>query len=220
MKPLSGDFVFLLSLSTILLPFLAGLVRYRRIGATYRPFFYLIVLGVFTELLNRYLIRSLHLSNAVPTNIYMMLEWSLVCWQFYRWGVPAKREVWLTILFLPVAVWVTENLVFGNIGRFSPYYRVFYSFLIVLLSVNKINFMITHDDRRLYGNPVFLICIGLIIFFIYGIILEWAYQTSLNGQTGTTNLIIMMDAWVNALTNVIFAIALFSLPRPQKFILQ
>jgi hypothetical protein len=219
MKSLSA-FVFWLSL-TILLPFLVGLVRYRRIGTLYRPFFYLLALGVFNELFSRYLIKGLHIhNNAISSNIFVLLEWVLICWQFHVWGQYARKEVFFAILLFPVAIWITENLVFANIGIFSPYFRVFYSFLIVLLSVNKINFMITHDDRRLYGNPVFILCIGLIIFFIYRIILEWAYQTSLNGANRTTNTIIMLNAWVNALTNIIFAVALLMIPRPQKFTLR
>ncbi|HVS98088.1 MAG TPA: hypothetical protein VHE54_16445 [Puia sp.] len=219
MKPLSATFAFWLS-QTILVPFIIGLVRYRRIGKMYRPFFYLLVIGVLAEFLSRYLIHVAHVPNAIPSNCFVLLEWILVCWQFHVWGLHARKEVFMAILLLPVAIWITENLVFGNIVRFSPYFRVFDGFLIVMLSVNKINFMITHDDRRLYGNAIFLICIGLIIFFIYRIILEWAYQTSLNGATGTTNTIIMLDAWVNALTNIIFALALLRLPRPRKFTLR
>lgn len=218
MKSISAT-TFLYSL-TILFPFIVGLVRHRRIGQAYRPFFYLIILGVCAELLERYLIHTLQVSNAISSNIFVLLEWVLIWWQFYVWGLHAKTEISLAILLFPIAIWITENLVFAQIRDFSPYFRVFDAFLIVMLSVNKINFMITHDDRRLYGNPIFLICIGLIFFFIYRIILEWAYQTSITGATKTTNIIIMLNAWFNALTNVIFAIALLRIPRPQKFTLR
>lgn len=211
--------IFLISLS-ILFPLIVGLVRHRRIGKTYRPFFSLIILGACAELLDHYLINTIHVSNAVADNIFVLLEWVLICWQFYVWGLNTKKELVLVIFLFPVAIWIVENLVFGHIRDFSPYFRVFDAFLIVMLSVNKINFMITHDDRKLYSNPIFLICIGFIFFFIYRIILEWAYQTSVIGATKTTDIIIMLNAWFNALTNIIFAIALLRIPRPQKFVLQ
>ena len=219
MKSLTENFAFLISLS-IIFPFIVGLVRHRRIGQVYRPFFYLIVLGVCAEILDHYVIHTLRVSNAIFSNIFVLIEWVLIWWQFFVWGLHARTEVFLAILLFPIAIWITENLVFAQIGEFSPYFRVFDSFLIVMLSVNKINFMITHDDRKLFGNPVFLICIGLIFFFIYRIVLEWAYQTSLNGATQTTNIIIMLNAWFNALTNIIFAIALLRIPRPRKFTLR
>ena len=218
MKSISAT-TFLISL-TVLFPFIVGLVRHHRIGQMYRPFFYLIILDVLTELVTGYLIRVAHVHNAISSNVFVLLEWILICWQFYIWGLRAMTEVFLTILLFPIAIWITENLVFGHIVDFSPYFRVFDAFLIVMLSVNKINYMITHDDRKLYGNPVFLICISLIFFFIYRIILEWAYQTSLDGATQTTNIIIMLNAWFNALTNIIFAIALLRIPRPRKFTLR
>ena len=52
--------------------------------------------------------------------------------------------------------------------------------------------MITHDNRNLLRHPEFLICIGFIIFFIYKIIYEWAYQASLYGTSEITSTIILL----------------------------
>lgn len=219
MKPLSAIFAFWLSLS-IIIPLIVGLVRFRRIGQVYRPFFYLIVLDVVAELVSGYLIKVVHVSNAISSNVFVLLEWVLIWWQFYVWNSHPRRELLMAILLFPIAIWFTEDLVFGHIKDFPPYFRVFSAFLIVMLSVNKINFMITHDDRKLYANPIFLICIAFIIFYIYRIIFKWAYQTSMNGATETTNIIIMLNGWFNAFTNIIFAIALLRIPRPPKFTLR
>ena len=107
-----------------------------------------------------------------------------------------------------------------RITDWPPYFAVCDAFVIVLMSVGKINFMITHDDRNLGGNPIFLICIGFIIHFIYEIIREWAYQMSLQGATETTTRIIVGFSYVDVLVNIIFAIALLRIPRPQKFTLK
>ena len=165
-------------------------------------------------------IRTTH-SNAIPNNIYALMEWLLIAWQFHKWGLlQTRKNVFYVLVLFVSLIWVTEDLVLRKITIYPPYFTVFYCFLIVLFSVNKINFMITHDDRKLYGNPIFLICIGFIIFFIYRIVYEWAYQTSLYGTTGITDNIIMLFSYVNALVNVIFAIALLRIPHPQKFTLK
>jgi hypothetical protein len=215
-----GPFLFLVSQS-ILLPFAAGLIRLRRIGTRYRPFFILLAVGIAAELVNRYFIKVLHSSNAVASNIYSLVEWLLILWQFRVWGfLRTRKNAFLILLALSCALWITENLVFRQLVDFSPYFRFFYSFLIVLLSVNKINFMITHDDRNLLRHPEFLICIGFIIYFIYKIIYEWAYQASLYGTSEITSTIIFLEAYINALTNIIFAIAMVKIPVPSTFTLR
>jgi hypothetical protein len=206
---------------SILLPLIAGLVRFRRIGKSYQPFFTLLVTGVVTELVNGYVVYVTHTSNAVVSNTYILVEWILILWQFRVWGfLQARKNVYYAVLAISCSIWITENLVLHHLGGFSPYFRFLYSFFIVLLSVNKINFMITHDNRNLLRHPGFLICIAFIIYFIYKIIYEWAYQSSLFGATEITTKIIMLDGYINALTNIIFAVALLKIPAPEKFTLR
>ena len=217
-----GPLLLFLVSQSILLPFVAGLVRLRRMGSRYRPFFILLAVGIGAELVNGYLIiKVIHGSNAVVSNIYALAEWLLILWQFRVWGFRRTRKNALLILLsLSCAIWITENIIFGQLTDFSPYFRFFYSFLIVLLSVNKINFMITHDDRNLLRHPEFLICIGFIIYFIYKIIYEWAYQASLYGTSEITSMIIFLEAYINALTNIIFAIGVMKIPARERFTLR
>ncbi len=214
--------IFLFSQS-ILLPIIAGLIRWRRIDKAYQPFFILLIIGFLTELISFILIREFHKSNAIPTNLYTPIEWSLIFLQFHVWGLLRHRKrIFYGILAITLLGWAVENIYFGQITAFSPYFRIFYSFFIVLLSVNKINYMITHDNRNLFRNPRFLICIGFIIFFMYMIIYRWAYQVSVSSKSETqiTDIIIFLMAYVNALTNGIFAIAFLLIPARLKFKLE
>ena len=175
--------------------------------------------GLVTEAIGVYLIYY-KISNANVVNTYALLEWIFIFWQFRVWGFfRTRKEITYAILLAPCIVWVAENLIFGQMANFSPYFRIFACFLIVLFSVNKINFMITHDNRKLLGHPDFLICIGFIIYFIYDIIYEWAYQSSLRSATEINTSIIFLFGYINALTNIIFAIAFLRIPAPKKFTL-
>jgi len=215
-----NSLLLLLVSFSIIIPFITGLVRCRRIGNGYQPFFMLIVIAVITEAIDGYLIKIKHHSNAIPNNIYALIESILILWQFHVWGLLRTRKMaFYGLLLLFGLVWVIEDLFFGHITEFPPYFMFFYSFLTVMFSVNKINFMITHDNRNLLRRPDFLICIGLIIFFIYKLIYEWAYQASLFGQSSITSNIIMLFGYINALTNIIFAIAFLLIPARQKFTL-
>ncbi len=209
--------IFLVS-ESILIPFIIGLIRWRRVVRRYQPFFILIVMAVITEAINGYLIKILHHSNAIPTNIYALTECILIAWQFHVWGLlQSRKPIFYGLLIAFFLVWVYEDLVLGYITGFPPYFRFLYSFLTVLLSVNKINFMITHENRNLLRSPDFLICIGFIVFFIYKILYEWAYQASLFGQSKIILNIIMLFGYINAFTNIIFAIAFLLIPARQKF---
>jgi hypothetical protein len=211
--------IFLVSQS-ILFPFIAGLIRWRRVVRRYQPFFIVIVLAAINEAIDGYLIKIKHHSNAIPNNIYALVESILILWQFYIWGLfRTKKAIFYGFVSLFCLVWVAEDLIFGHIREFPPYFMFLYSFVTVLFSVNKINFMITHESRNLLRSPDFLICIGLIVFFIYKILYEWAFQASLLGQSKITLNIIMLFGYINALTNIIFAIAFLLIPARQRFTL-
>ena len=217
---MTSFFIFLIS-QTILIPFITGLVRRKRIGHGYQPFFIVIVAAVAAEILDFYLIKVRHHSNAIPNNIYALIEGTLIVWQFHVWGLLRTKKAWFYgLILLLFLTWVVENLVCGHITEFPPYFMFLYSLRAVLFSVNKINYMITHDNRNLLKRPDFLLCIGFIIFFIYKIVYEWAYQVSLYDETRVTSIIIAAFAYINALTNVIFAIAFLLIPVPQKFTLR
>jgi hypothetical protein len=217
-EPMKAIYLFLLAQSE-LLPLIVGLVRYRRLGKTYRPFLLMLAFAVLNQQVTYIFLRTMHF-NSVPNNIYGLLEWILIAWQFHVWGLLRnnKRVFYLLVVMVSL-IWVVEDIVLGGITDYPPYFQVFDAFVIVLMSVGKINFMITHDDRSLRGNPIFLICIGFIILFIYEIVLEWAYQMSLQGATETTTRIIYGFGYVDVLVNIIFAVALLRIPHPQKFTL-
>jgi len=210
---------FLLS-QTILLPIIIGLIRFRRLDRSYRPFFLLLLIGLVTELVGFILINGYIKSNYVIVNVYVLLEWTLIAWQFHVWGfLQGRKNLFYGLLAFTTLCWVVENIVFGHIISIVPYFRFLYFFLIVLLSINKINFMITHEMRNLFRNPKFLICIGFIIYFIYMIVDFWAFEISLLGDQSIVLRISFLMDYVNVISNIIYAIAFWMIPKPQKFTL-
>ncbi|MDO6433917.1 hypothetical protein Q4E93_25140 [Flavitalea sp. BT771] len=211
-------FTYLLSQS-ILIPIIIGLIRLRRLKG-YQPFFILLIIGTLTETAG-YITIKRYGTNLVVVNIYVVLEWIFIAWQFHVWGLLRQKK-WLYYLLLtgPILLWIEEDLVLGNITRIEPYFRFLYFLLIVLLSINKINFTITHESRNLLRNPQFILCLGFIIYFMYMIVYFWAYYASVFERSVITSNIIGFMAYVNVLTNIIFGIALWMIPAPQKFTLR
>jgi hypothetical protein len=214
-------FIFLISQS-ILLPLIAGLIRFHRIGKSYQPFLLLLSIGFIVEIVSFILmVNFAETGNAVPVNIYTLIEWTLLAWQFHVWGfLRQKKKTFYVLLGLGTLIWIIVNIVFGKINEFSPYFRFFYYFVVVLLSVNEINFMITHYNKNLFRNPRFLICIGLIFYFVYMIVDYWAFEISKLGKPEISITLAAWGSYVNVIANIIYTIAFLLIPAPQKFTLE
>ncbi|MFI5152815.1 MAG: hypothetical protein ACHQET_05735 [Chitinophagales bacterium] len=211
-------FYFVISL-TILIPLIIGLIRFRDLKPEYLPFFWTLVAGLITEIVSFILINRFHYSNAIPTNLYVLAEWTLLVYQFRIWGTLKKNNNgYFWMLIVPTLIWFVENLVFGKIMAFSPYFRMLYAFLLVLLSITEINYKITHENKQLYRSPKFILCIGLILFFVYQILYEWAYQLSLIEEpTRISGIISSLFAYIDAIANIIFGIAFWVIPAQKNY---
>jgi len=107
----------------------------------------------------------------------------------------------LNVPFVSKMQWRRNLIVFND---FSPYFRVFYAFLIVLLSINLINRSMVDQRNSLLKNPVFVLSLSFIIFFIYQIIYEASFFIG-SDKSVVANKIIVLFAYVNAITNVLYA---------------
>lgn len=206
-----NNFVNFLFSQSILLPLLIGLIRIRKIQSNYHPFLALIIVGTLSELASFISIR-LFKTNAVVSNIYSLVECMLILYQFYRWRFYTKPRRWYWVIpALILLIWITENLVFMYITRFGPVFRISYAFVIVMLSINEINYLITHENRQLFRNASFLICIGFIIFFLYQLLFEGALFIAVS-EPAIYRRIFSLQVYVNVFVNVIYAAAMLLIP--------
>jgi hypothetical protein len=199
---------FFLSQS-ILIPIIVGLIRIRHFNRHYQPFFLLLLIGFFAELASFIFIDHFNKSNAGVIKIYSLLESLILLYQFYVWRDGRRRQpifgfLWTTCLIF----WVTEVIIFNNFNTFSPYFRVFYAFVLVLLSINQINSMIFNHEGTLFKNPRFILCLGFIVIFLYQIIYEASFFIG-SEQSAVANKIIMGFGYINFIINLLYAVAMF-----------
>ena len=206
---------FLLS-EIVFIPFCVALFRWRRIDKAYYPFCILLGLGTVQEIISYFIIHWLHHSNAASVNIDGLLECSLILFQFYYWNsFSGGRKILSIFLVASLGLWATCNLFLPHLNDWDfPLYRILYAFLIVILSINEINLMITHDNRNLYKNARFIICLGFITFFLYQILYEGAFFVSGVDKTEVvSNQIISLFSGVNAFVNCLYLVAVWLIPR-------
>jgi hypothetical protein len=202
---------FLLS-QAIVIPVAVAILRIKKLDKSYYPFFILLLMGLFSEV-SSFASIELFKTNAPVIKIYSLVECCLILYQLYLWKNSTKaRRLFVILAGLCIVFWVIECIVFLNINTFSPYFRVFYAFVIVLLSINQINSMMFQHNTPLFKNPKFIICLAFIVFFLYQIIYEASYYISdskSDPANGVANKIIIGFGYINFIINLTYAVAIY-----------
>ena len=196
-----------------------GLFRIRHIEQVYFPFILLLWVGLVNEILSTVLIQLIH-NNAINSNIYVLAESLLILWFFEKLGLFKKNKYIFWVFFLLFLFgWIAENLILFSIRRFNPYFRIGYSFTIVLLSIHMINHLLANEHKRLLKNPVFLIMLGFIGFFTYKALIEIFWMYGLNSSKDFRVQVYRLMTFINLFVNLLFALAVLWIPRKREYIL-
>lgn len=200
-------------------PALLAVARYRKTDPRFYPFFLLLVAGFLNELVSLVVVLRGR-SNAVNYNLYSLAESVLLLWQFARWQVFRKRQVYLFLQALLFVLWLWESFVFSNLWTFNSYHLIAYAFVVVLLSITALNRTVFEFATPLLRNAVFLVCVGLVIFNTYTILIEVFWLYGLNGDTPFRVMVLSILPFVNLFCNVLFTLAVLWAPINYHFMLR
>jgi hypothetical protein len=218
---MSVELRYILSLS-IIFAVIIGIVRFRKIDRAYYPFIYYVSLAVLIE--TAYLIL---MSNGmiepirIMLNTYAFFEFGLLAWLFHAWGLFNGNRIFFISLMIGVFItWFVITLIFGTINK-EPnlYFRILYSFALVLFAVSTFNKMVVNHRGKIFENAQFWICLGIIIFFTF-FLLDNATKISLVKHNvsrrfrGNLQDLIM---YTNVLVNLLYAVAVLWIPRKKNF---
>ena len=202
---------------SIVLSLIIGLVRYGKISRTYHPFI-IIMLAAFLAEISSTITSLLYKSDALSSNVYVIIECFLWLWQFKRWGAGFERA-WMSSVMTGalVSIWVIESIVTGLI-HFNTVFVIVYSFLLVLLAINQVNKLIVQEKTNLLKNAKFLICSGMIIFYTYSVLVNSFYVLDIESVRFLSNIYYIL-IYVNLFVNLLYAIAILWIPRRERFTL-
>jgi len=195
-------------------------VRIKKTDPAYLPFFILLWLGFTTEIVSILLMKKGY-SNAVLYNFFSLFEAVVVIWQFKKWRLFGnKAKVYYLFQGLFFIGWVTELALRGGLNQFSSYFIIAYSTVIVFIAIGIINGVIFKESSPLLLNPVFLICMGLIIYFTYMALIEIFWLYGLNRSSAFRIRVYDIFAFINLFTNLLFAFATLWIPMKRQYLLQ
>lgn len=202
-------FVFSLSIA---IAAIIGLVRFRKLDPGYRPFLFYVFVSLANEILSYFLQDQPKKYILIDLNLFTLFEYCILLVQFYYWNIFYRLQ-WLFYVLLGgfTLLWLLENFIISQITVYNFIQILVHSFIMVLLSINVINHLAVHESGPIYRNAKFIICIGLIIFFIYNIIVNTLF---LNAESKPLALkIFNIRVYVNTLTNVLFAFGVYFIPE-------
>jgi len=202
---------------SILIPAIAAAIRYKVVLKDYRPFLWLIALGLFNETLSIILIYSIR-SNMVNSNIYVLLEYELILYQFYRWN-NSKAGKYIVFALLGLLIWTADNLIINHITQNNSWFRVFYSFVIVFFSIDLINRILVFDTSPALKNAMFLIAITFLFYYGFKAFVESFNVVHLGLSINLLKTLWKILYFVNVFANLLYTTAILCIPTKQKFIL-
>lgn len=204
--------------SSIFIPSMVALVFFRKIDKSYYPFLFCLWLGALNEVLSFILLNS-KVYTIVNNNIYVFVESILLTWYFNNKDVPAKRQGSVIICLLLIVFWTSESLVFKTISANSTYFRIFYSMVIVMLSIQLINRTFLECTNNLYLDADFILCCCFIIYFIYKALLQAFIIYGLTRNYAFLEKIYDILYCINLGVNLLYTFAIVCMPRKIRFIL-
>ena len=211
---------FILSLS-IGLAVIIGIVRFRRIDSSYYPFIFNCSVALAVEILNWCLTQEGHPDAFILVqNIFSYLDFYLFLWLFHNWGLfNRKKSTFITLASVFFVIWLLEGLLSTGFVTHNVYFFTLYSFALIFFSVSTFNKAVVHERISIFKNPKFWICIGLIIFYSFFILVVVTSISLFNVNVSREfrRGLQAIAVYSNLLVNLLYAVAAIWIPRKKNF---
>lgn len=202
---------------SILLVACAAFYRYKLFYSTISLFLVLMVAGGINEILSYYLVlHGLH--NSANSNIYVLAEFILLCLQFFKWGT-LKDQIFYGILTGGILLWIADNLMLHRLSDNNSFFRMGYSLVIFLLSINTMNKLITAEKERHDSFCIFNISIACTLYFGFKTFAEVFNLFDIGIKQVFYYYLWFGLSVLNGFCNILYTIAILCYPRRQPFIL-
>lgn len=152
------------SVGSIFLCFLIGLLHFKSLGAEIRWFFYFIAVASFFEaVMTAHALLKLH--NLLYFNIYLLVE---TCWLFLlllKWLVPGIRLAYMVVIALAFSINWCLTIYKEGTDIISPAVMLTGNSSLFLISGVYIVHFIRKTDSSPFRNSHFWIATGIFIYF-------------------------------------------------------
>jgi hypothetical protein len=196
-----------------------GWVRFFKTDPAFLPFIIYVSIGFVNELTGTVLAYAGY-NNEISYNLFDLLESILLTWQFLKWGLFTERKMLYYFLQPAYGVLWAAEIFDTSIHSFNSYFVIVHSFLLVMMSISMINMIALKETAPLFKQPVFLLCLALILYFTYAILVEAFWVVGFNHKKAFRLKIYEILSYINLFTNLLFAFAFIWIPMRPRYILR
>jgi hypothetical protein len=206
------------SILSVFVPAVITIVRYKKLPAIYWPFFWFIWIGALSESVNLVVMYGMRMkNNSILSNIYVLVEFGILLWLFYRWNEGKKGSRYPVLFAIGVVTWIVDNLVLHSPHTINSLFRVYYCVVVLYFSINQINKLIIFEKRNIMSNAMFLACITFVCFYSYKAFVESFYLLDRPFSATFYRMLFYIMQFVNLITNLVFAIVIVCIPKRREF---
>lgn len=206
-------------IASIYIPAAILLIRIRKIPAGYYPYVFYMWLGVINQTTGYIIINYRYMSNAIVSNIYMIGAVFLLLAQFYIWEIKSKvkKRLYVLCALLFIVLWTMENLVMHQLHTFNGVYRLSYSMVITVLSIDQFSKTPVIDPATRKPGAKFLICLSLLLVNSFSCCIEIFYVLPLDLSPQLFRNVFSIFVIVIFISHIINTIIALCIPKKQKF---
>jgi hypothetical protein len=156
-----------------------AIYRWNRVDGRHRPFLAYLVVSMVFAFQQHFIARYINFS----ADLFILCEGLLLLWSLYAWRyLDRHRGLFLPLLVLFGIVWLAEIIIRWEAeAPILYYYRVVYSFVLVLVAINGMNIDIVHYKGNLLRHSSFLVAGAIVLYFTYNVLLESFYIAGIEG---------------------------------------
>jgi hypothetical protein len=220
---------FTMPIVSALIPFITGLIRFKKMDPAYHSLIYIFGAATVAECIRFILVYNFYTHHQeeiyrsyIGYNLYVLAIGLLYTHLFFKWGI-FKEYVWIYRLMLAALslVWVWDHFIFKGfqIHAQTIVYRLFYAFFLCLYAIQQINRLLVIERGNLLVNASFLVCFCILFFFLPYIISEgiFLFNPKVSLQFGKA--VFLFRSIAIPINYIIFTIAVLWIPPKKNFIL-
>lgn len=216
------DYYVILTFSLFsIVPTIIAWARLSNINPIYYPFLISVWLNAVNNVFGGIVVEYGYY-NTFHYNIWILLDAFVLLWSFKKWGFfDGGKKLYYLLSALFGVVWISETIFITKLTiDYNSYFRILYSFVIILISINTVNYLIIRERKTLLKNSMFIICCALILFNTIHVLAEAFFAANLQlGYRFRYNMEFMIVV-TSLLCNITYSLAILWMPKKQAFTLQ
>ncbi len=212
----------IISYTTLVIMFISLVflyIRRKNIDQLFLPFAVFICVAFLGQMIIELVIASGQ-HSAVYANCYVLVEFPVFLWMFYRWSSHKNALLFVTLFVLGLFIWVYDNFIFSSITITTSIYRIYYSLVLILCSINQTNKILFSDHGSLWKNAIFMVSSISIVYYSFRVFIEsmFFFQAEMSNEFMRQVFLIMII--VNFFAHLIYTLAILCIPARKEFTLR